>query len=62
MNQEMEGIKIRIAEVKPILTTLEWDINRDQINPGKLSYYKGLKAEYDGLIGKLRELQNEDNW
>ncbi len=61
MNQEIQDIKARIAKVKPILTTLEWDINRDQLNPGKMKYYEELKKEQETLLEKLKEIQNDKN-
>lgn len=61
MNTEIQEIKLRIAEVKPILTTLEWDISKDQLNPGKKGYYDLLKKEHEELLVKLKQLQNDTN-
>ena len=58
MSQEILEIKEKMAEMKPLLATLEWDLSRNQLNPGKKRYYDSLKAEYDELVKKL---QNENN-
>jgi deoxyadenosine/deoxycytidine kinase len=61
MNPETELIKSKIAEVKPRLATLQWDFERNQLNQGKIKYFEELKKEYEGLVGKLKSMQNEDN-
>lgn len=54
-------MQTRIAEIKPILKTLEWDLSKDQLNPGKMKYYQELKTEHSELLEKLNQVQNEDN-
>ena len=54
-NINKEDVKNRIQELKPILSTLEWDLKRNQLNEGKKSYYTNLKNEYENLLKQLDE-------
>jgi len=56
--QTPEEMKDRMLQLKPILATFQWDISRNQLNPGKKRYYDNLKSEYDKL---LQVLDNENN-
>ncbi len=60
MDTELEQVKIRISEVKPLLGTLEWDLTRNQLNPGKKKFYDNLKKEYEELLVKLNSLSNSN--
>lgn len=61
MDNGLEQVKLRISEVKPLLSTLEWDLTRNQLNPGKKKFYDNLKKEYEELLVKLGSFNNSQN-
>jgi hypothetical protein len=61
MSQErIAEVQERIRELNRRLLTLEWDLNRNQINPYKKMEYERLKAEQLDLEQELEQLANEN--
>lgn len=47
--QEMQDKTERIDEIKKKIMILEWDKEKNQLNPGKHTYLKKLKEELNSL-------------
>jgi len=59
--QNLDQIKQRMDEIKPILNRLNWDKDHNQLNPGKLPYLESLQKEYDGLISQINGLEAKNS-
>lgn len=51
---QLEDIESRLAKMKQKLAVMEWDVQRNQINPAK-------RVKYDKLREECRHLEEEWN-
>lgn len=47
----------RTEEVRRVIMTMRWDIDHNQFNESKRSYYKKLEEEYANLTKQLEQLR-----
>lgn len=50
-----EELKAQIEDLKKRIAVLQWDKDKNQINPGKLGMLDKLKSELDDLIKQSEE-------
>jgi len=56
---EIRELEKRYYELSSKVSTLEWDIQRNQLNQGKKAYYEKLKKEMQDIKEKLETLRKE---
>jgi hypothetical protein len=54
MAEDVDG---RILEMRQKLQVMEWDVQRNQINPAKRVKYEALKKEIDELQQEMNKAQ-----
>lgn len=51
-----EEVQEHLHLLRSQITCLEWDKQRDQLNPGKKVYLEKIKQEYEELKKKFEEI------
>ena len=54
-SEDKASLKEKLGEIERQLMTLQWDKDRDQLNPGVEAKYSRLKTEKEELLRKLKE-------
>ena len=57
----IEQLKEELFQLENKMRTLEWDYNREQINPYKKQVFENLLKEKEQLVNKIQSLENIDD-
>jgi len=59
-SSEKEELEKRVMQLRQKLQILEWDAERDQINPAKRFELEQLRKEFEEVKNKLREIESKE--
>ncbi len=59
--ENLDQIKQRMDDIKPVIAKLQWDKEHNQLNPGKLPYLQSLEKEYETLIKQVNGENTPDS-
>lgn len=57
----LKQLKEELFQLENKMRILEWDYNREQINPYKKQVFEAMLKEKEQLVSKIDSLENTDN-
>jgi len=58
--ETLKELKEELFQLENKMRTLEWDYNREQINPYKKQVFEGMLKEKEELVSKITQLEPLD--
>jgi cell division protein ZapA (FtsZ GTPase activity inhibitor) len=56
--ETIEQMREELFQLENRMRTLEWDYNREQINPYKKQVFENMLKEKEQLVNKINSLEN----
>jgi uncharacterized protein (DUF342 family) len=61
VKQTVNEIEERAEDIRRLLVTMRWDIEHNQFNESKRSYFTKLEKEYADLNEQIDKIRGSDN-